>query len=131
MHPSVLFVDEWVAFQALMPKKAPKDDPDYSLQSLQDMVKILVTMGASAGCYVILSTAEASVDQIQAIRTVLEHQDIKTLPHALQDYIRLRVTYPDATLKELGEKANPPLSKSAIYHRVRRIEQMANDIGKL
>ena len=75
-------------------------------------------------------TAEASVDQIQAIRTVLEHQDIKSLPHALQDYIRLRVTYPDATLKELGEKANPPLSKSAIYHRVRRIEQMANDIGK-
>lgn len=62
MHPSVLFVDEWVAFQALMPKKAPKDDPDYSLQSLQDMVKILVTMGASAGCYVILSTAEASVE---------------------------------------------------------------------
>lgn len=62
MHPSVLFVDEWIAFQALMPKKAPKDDPEYSLQSLQDMVKILVTMGASAGCYVILSTAEASVE---------------------------------------------------------------------
>lgn len=62
MHPSVLFIDEWVAFQALMPKKAPKDDPDYSLQALQDMVKILVTMGASAGCYVILSTAEASVE---------------------------------------------------------------------
>lgn len=62
MHPSVLFVDEWIAFQALLPKKAPKDDPDYSLQSLQDMVKILVTMGASAGCYVILSTAEASVE---------------------------------------------------------------------
>ena len=62
MHPSVLFIDEWVAFQALMPKKAPKDDLDYSLQALQDMVKILVTMGASAGCYVILSTAEASVE---------------------------------------------------------------------
>lgn len=62
MHPSVLFIDEWVAFQALMPKKASKDDPDYSLQALQDMVKIIVTMGASAGCYVILSTAEASVE---------------------------------------------------------------------
>lgn len=62
MHPSVLFVDEWIAFQALMPKKAPKDDLDYSLQALQDMVKIIVTMGASAGCYVILSTAEASVE---------------------------------------------------------------------
>ncbi len=70
-------------------------------------------------------TSAASLDQIQAIRTLLEHEDIKTLPSALQDYIRLRVTYPDATLKELGERATPPLSKSAIYHRVRRIEQLA------
>lgn len=70
-------------------------------------------------------TAEASVGQIQAIRTLLEHEDIKTLPSALQDYIRLRVSFPDATLKELGERANPPLSKSAIYHRVRRIDQLA------
>lgn len=73
-------------------------------------------------------TAEASVDQIQVIRKVLHHQDIKTLPLALQEYIRLRVRFPDATLKELGERANPPLSKSAIYHRVRRLEQMANDL---
>ena len=49
------------------------------------------------------------------------------LPPALQDFIKLRVTYPDATLKELGERANPPLSKSAVYHRVRRIEQMAKE----
>lgn len=72
-------------------------------------------------------TSAASVDQIQAIRQVLEHRDLKSLPVGLQEYIRLRVRYPDATLKELGERANPPLSKSAIYHRVRRIEQMARD----
>lgn len=55
-----------------------------------------------------------------------------TLDHvilsALQDFIRLRVTYPKASLKELGERANPPLSKSAVYHRVRRIESMAAEI---
>lgn len=73
-------------------------------------------------------TLSASGEQIQAIRTLLEHQSIETLPKALQDYIRLRVTYPEATLKELGEYANPPLSKSAVYHRVRRIEQMASEI---
>ena len=50
------------------------------------------------------------------------------LPPALQDFIRLRVTYPEASLKELGERANPPLSKSAVYHRVRRIESMAAEI---
>lgn len=72
-------------------------------------------------------SANASVDQIYAIRRVLEAHGMDNLPPALQEFIRLRVTYPDATLKELGEYALPPLSKSAVYHRVRRIEQMAKE----
>ena len=74
-------------------------------------------------------TAAASVEQVMAIRKVLDHQDIRTLPEGLQEYIRLRVRYPDATLKELGDYADPPLSKSAIYHRVRRIQQMADNLS--
>ena len=69
----------------------------------------------------------ASVEQIMTIRYVLEHRGISaTLPQALQEYIKLRIAYPDATLKELGEAADPPLSKSAINHRVRRVEQLAH-----
>lgn len=71
--------------------------------------------------------ANASVDQIYAIRMVLETYGMSNLPPALQEFVKLRVAYPDATLKELGERANPPLSKSAVYHRVRRIEQMAKE----
>ena len=74
-------------------------------------------------------TSRASIDQIRAIRMVLEAHGMENLPPALQDFIKLRVRYPDATLKELGELANPPLSKSAVYHRVRRIEQMAKELG--
>lgn len=71
--------------------------------------------------------SNAAVDQLFAIRTVLEHYGMENLPPALQDFIKLRVKHPDASLKELGEQANPPLSKSAVYHRVRRIEQMAKE----
>ena len=74
--------------------------------------------------------ANASVDQIFAIRKVVDAYGMENLPPALQEFIKLRVTNPDATLKELGEKANPPLSKSAVYHRVRGIEQMAKDLGE-
>ncbi|WP_419051492.1 DNA-binding protein WhiA [Gordonibacter pamelaeae] len=74
--------------------------------------------------------ASASVDQIYAIKEVLEAHGMENLPPALQEFIRLRVTYPDATLKELGERATPPLSKSAVYHRVRRIEQMAKELHR-
>ena len=75
-----------------------------------------------------MKAAAASVDQIYAMRAVLEAYGVERLPQALQDIIRLRVAYPDATLKELGERANPPLSKSAVYHRIRRIEQMAKEL---
>ncbi len=71
--------------------------------------------------------ASASVDQIVAMRAVLEKYGLDKLPPALREIVRLRVMYPDATLKELGERANPPLSKSAVYHRIRRIEQMAKE----
>ena len=72
--------------------------------------------------------AGAAVDQIYAIRAVVEHYGMENLPPALQDFIRLRVTYPEASLKELGQRATPPLSKSAVYHRVRRLESMAREI---
>ena len=73
---------------------------------------------------------KAAVEQIYAIRTVVEHYGMENLPPALQDFIRLRVTYPEASLKELGERANPPLSKSAVYHRVRRIEALAQEAAE-
>ena len=75
-----------------------------------------------------MKAAAASVDQIFAMRTVLEAYGAERLPPALREIIRLRADYPDATLKELGDRANPPLSKSAVYHRIRRIEQMAREL---
>lgn len=73
-------------------------------------------------------TVDSAMRQVFSIRKVVDAYGLENLPQGLQDYIRLRVQYPDASLAELGERANPPLSKSAIYHRVRRIEQMAAEI---
>ena len=69
----------------------------------------------------------AAFDQLLAIREVLSKHKMETLPPALQEFIRLRVANPNVSLKELGQMADPPLSKSAVYHRVRRIEQMAKE----
>ncbi len=70
-------------------------------------------------------SVNAKMKQVADIRKVVEAYGMDNLPTALQEYIKLRITHPDATLKELGEYSDPPLSKSAIYHRVRRIEEMA------
>lgn len=62
MHPSFLFLDEFVVCRSLFPKKAEKDS-DYCLATFDSLLKRIVTMGASAGCYVIISIAEASVEE--------------------------------------------------------------------
>lgn len=72
-------------------------------------------------------TSKAAGAQIAVIREVLSAYGFEKLPPALQDFIRLRVQHPEASLKELGEMSDPPLSKSAINHRVRRLQQMAEE----
>lgn len=63
MHPSLLFIDEYVSLKSIFPTKATKDDPDYCLATFDGLLRRIVTMGASAGCYVIISIAEASVQE--------------------------------------------------------------------
>jgi len=59
-RPSFLFIDEYVSCRTLFPKK-PEKDSDYCLDTFDAVLKRIVTMGASAGCFVIISIAEASV----------------------------------------------------------------------
>lgn len=73
-------------------------------------------------------TTNASADQVEAIHKVVKHYGMSNLPAGIQDFIRLRLKHPSLSMKELGEAANPPLSKSAINHRARRVEQMAREI---
>ncbi|MGV8082966.1 MAG: DNA-binding protein WhiA [Coriobacteriia bacterium] len=70
-------------------------------------------------------TAEAAVSQIEAIERLAETIGLDRLPPALQELAQLRLANPELSLRELGELADPPLSKSAVYHRVRRIEERA------
>lgn len=71
-------------------------------------------------------SAEAAFEQIVAIRHLAETRGLETLPPALRELAELRLEHPDASLRELGELAEPPLSKSAVYHRIRRIEELAS-----
>lgn len=62
MHPSFIFLDEFVACRSLFPAK-PAKDSDYCINTFDNILKCIITMGASAGCYVIISIAEASVQE--------------------------------------------------------------------
>ena len=63
MRASFLFIDEYVALRSILPKRTAKDSTDCNIDTFDDLIKRIVTMGASAGCYVIISIAEASVGE--------------------------------------------------------------------
>lgn len=73
-------------------------------------------------------TTEAAMAQIDAINRIDSELGLDRLPPALQEFVALRLANPDVSLRELGEIADPPLSKSAVYHRVRRIEEIAAEL---
>ncbi len=72
-----------------------------------------------------IKTAEAALGQLEAIEYLTATMGLESLPPALGELAHLRMTHPHVSLRELGELADPPLSKSAVYHRVRRIEELA------
>ena len=43
----------------------------------------------------------------------------------LKEIAELRLEYPDSSLQELGEMLSPPISKSGVNHRLRKISQIA------
>ena len=64
--------------------------------------------------------------QIKDIRLIDEKQGIESLPPKLYELAKLRLENPEATLSELGELLDPPLKKSGINHRFKKIEEIAN-----
>jgi hypothetical protein len=75
----------------------------------------------------VLKATDAAVRQLEDIRVLAEDVGLDNLPPALSELAYLRLEHPDVSLRELGELADPPLSKSAVYHRIRRIEEMASE----
>lgn len=73
---------------------------------------------------------DAAFRQIHNIEVIDQHIGLDKLPDNLRDIARLRVENPDISLKELGELLNPPLGKSGINHRMRKLETIAKSFRK-
>ena len=70
-------------------------------------------------------TIEASIRQTAAIRKIDEKIGINALPEKLREVARLRLENPDISITALGELCNPPLKKSGINNRMKKIEETA------
>lgn len=77
----------------------------------------------------ISKTVNAAVRQIEDIRYIRSKKGLESLPDNLKEIAALRLEYPDAPLKELGTYLNPPIGKSGVNHRLRRLSEIAADLG--
>ena len=73
-------------------------------------------------------TESAAVKQTRDIIFIKETIGFDSLPKNLAEIARARLERPEATLKELGESLEPPVGKSGVNHRLRKLSIMAEDL---
>jgi len=71
-------------------------------------------------------TVDAAQRQLKDIRHIDDSLGLKELPSSLREIALVRMEYPEASLRELGGYLQPPISKSAAYHRLLRIHRIAS-----
>ena len=73
-------------------------------------------------------TVEAALRQTADIRLIDMEEGLIHLAPALNKLARLRLEHPGASMEDLGLMMVPPISKSAVNHRFRRLAKIASDL---
>lgn len=76
-------------------------------------------------------TVSAAQSVISDIQSLIGTAEYRNLPDSIKELAELRVEYPDLSLKELGEMLTPPLGKSGVNHRLRKLSEMARKRSNL
>jgi cell division protein WhiA len=70
----------------------------------------------------------SSLKQIDDITLIERTIGLKNLPKKLQDMAEVRLQNREASLQELGEFLSPPIGKSGVNHRLKKLEKLADEI---
>ncbi len=104
-----------------------------SLMELEN-VRILKEMRNSINRQVNCETANinktvtAATKQIEDIQYIRDTMGLSKLSEGLEEIARLRLENPDASLKELGSLLSPPIGKSGVNHRLRKLGEIADNL---
>ena len=71
---------------------------------------------------------EASQEQLEAIRRLEEAGVLETLPDKLKLTASLRQANPELSLSELAEEFDPPVTKSCLNHRLRKLVDLSKKL---
>jgi DNA-binding protein WhiA len=93
------------------------------MKSMRNQVNRLVN-GETAN---LRRTVENGLRQAELLKAAMARPSFHELPAELRELARLRVAHPDWSLRELGRRLSPPLSKSGTAHRLRRLMRWVSE----
>lgn len=73
-------------------------------------------------------TVNASLRQVENIKYIRDSIGLDKLPDNLREIAQARLAHSEASLKELGEMLSPPLGKSGVNHRLRKLDEIADKV---
>ena len=78
----------------------------------------------------ISKVVEAAQEQLNAIRVLHERGMLEQMPAKLKQAAVAREKHPEASLTELAAMMEPPITKPAMNHRLKKLVQMAKEAEK-
>lgn len=75
-------------------------------------------------------TVDAAILQIEDIKFIKSKNKFEDMSEELQEVAMIRLEHPEASLKEIGNMLDIPLSKSGINHRFKKIHDFAEELKK-
>lgn len=101
-----------------------------NLENVRILKEVRNTINRKVNCETanINKTVNAAVKQVEDIELIRERIGLDNLPDNLREMALLRLEYPEATLKELGNYLESPVGKSGVNHRLRKLSAIAEDL---
>ena len=72
-------------------------------------------------------TVSTAVRQIEDINLIDKYLGLENLPPQLQEIAAVRLEYPDTPLGSLGQYLDPPIGKSGVNHRLKKLAKIAEE----
>ncbi len=101
-----------------------------NLENLRIIKEVRNSVNRRVNCEAanISKTVNAASRQIEDILLLKERYGLENLSENLREMAQVRLEYPEAPLKELGELLEPPVGKSGVNHRLRKLSEMADKL---
>lgn len=101
-----------------------------NLENVRILKEMRNTVNRKVNCETanISKTVNAAVKQISDIELIRDAEGLDSLPMPLREMAMVRLEHPEAPLKDLGKYMDPPVGKSGINHRLRKLASVADAI---